>query len=356
MFFQLKIPPEAAALLALVRASLSTDAGLLDTFPSSPDWIFLLRLAQHHRLEPLLSYGLRRLHVAGIPPRVRAQWDARRRHAVVGATHHQQAIVAIATAFETQRVPYILLKGEALSKAFYPQDGLRLYGDIDLLIRSEDYERAKAMLHTLGFQLREPAEEEEQRQLFGEIDFSTTGPRSLTVDLHWDTLMTAWEPHSLFSERETWASADCIRLGNRDIPVLKQEVLILFLCAHLAFHHVFDGLLLLCDLFLVLRRDADRIDWDRLIDLANRCQCRRALYYSLSFVKALMAAPMPAEILDRLRPPAWTRALMPTSRLLFRDDLVPKMLERYVRFLLIDTWEGRWRAFQAWLAVTFGGV
>jgi hypothetical protein len=262
--------------------------------------------------------------------------------------YHQQVLGEIAAAFDAHRVPFVLLKGEALSKALYPQEGLRPYGDIDLLIRPETYEAAKDILAGLGFRLRLPTKEAEKLRLFGEIVFDKNGPFTVTVDLHWDTLMTSWEPQSLFSEHETWASVDSIRLGNQALPVLSGELLLIYLCVHFAFHHVFDGLLLLCDLFLVLRRDAERIDWDRLIAMANRCHCQHALYYSLLFVKALMAGEVPSGILDRLRPPATIRALMPAGRLLFRDTLVPQMLERYVKFLLIDTQQGRWRAFQAW--------
>ena len=50
--------------------------------------------------------------------------------------YFQNAQVEIATAFDDHRVPFILLKGEALSNALYPEDGRRPYDDIDLLVRS----------------------------------------------------------------------------------------------------------------------------------------------------------------------------------------------------------------------------
>lgn len=307
-----------------------------------------MRMARHHRLEPLLCYGLRRCHVDGVPSRVREVWDACRRSTAVGAIYHQQILGEIAAAFDDRRVPFVLLKGEALSKGLYPREGLRPYGDIDLLIRPETYEGAKDILAGLGFRLRLPTKEAEKLRLFGEIEFDKEGPISLTVDLHWDTLMTSWEPRSLFSGDEAWSSLDQISLGARALPVLRGEILLLYLCVHFAFHHVFDGLLWLCDLFLLLRRDEDRIDWDRLVAMADRCRCRHALYYSLLFVKVLMAAKVPPEVLEQLRPPAVIRGMMPAGQLLFRESLVPQMLERYVKFLLIDTQQGRWRAFQAW--------
>jgi hypothetical protein len=160
--------------------------------------------------------------------------------------------------------------------------------------------------------------------------------------------MASWEPQSLFGAPETWASVERIRLGKHDVPVLGGEALLLYLSVHFAFHHVFDGLILLCDLFLVLRRDAERIDWERLLGMAGRYRCRRALYYSLFFVREFLAAQVPPRVLDCLRPPAPIRYLMPSNRLLFREVRTPQMLERYVKFLLIDSRQGRRSALRAW--------
>jgi hypothetical protein len=352
MLSKMNILPEGVALLTVLRASLSEPPPATERLSPSLDWEAFSGLARHHRLEPLLHYGLRHSLLTGIPDRVCAEWEARRRISVASVLYHQESLKEIAAAFEDRRVPFALLKGEALSKALYPQDGLRPYGDIDLLIRPETYESAKAILMGLGFRLRQAAKEMERLRLFGEIEFDKDVPIPLTVDLHWDTLMTSWEPQSLLTDDDTWASLDHVRLGNRIIPILQGEVLLIYLCVHFAFHHAFDGLLLLCDLFLMLRRDAEKTDWDRLIVMANRCQCRHALYCSLYFAKSLMAAPVPDAILDLLRPHALIRGLMPTTRLLFRDRVAPQMLERYVKFLLIDTLTGRRRALQAWFQST----
>ena len=344
------LPPEAAALLAFVKASLSATLSVPESCPFPIDWITLQRLARRHRLSPLLHYGLCRSRIVGVPEWLSADWEEQHCDAVAVSLFFQDALVEIAAAFDDHRVPFILLKGEALSKALYPEDGLRPYDDIDLLVRSEAYDAAKAILMELGFSLRHPTKETERRQLFGEVVFDREGLRHLAVDLHWDTAMASWERQSsFFSEHEAWASIDQVCLGGRTLPALSGEALLLYLCVHLAFHHTFDGLILLCDLFLVLRREAGRIDWERLVAMATRYLCRRALYYSLTFARALLGAEVPAGVLDRVRPPASNQALMPAGRLLFRDAGVPLMLERWVKFLLIDTQQGRWRAVQALL-------
>lgn len=344
----MNIPREGAALLTFVKASLLPAPAAPVRFPSSLDWTSLGGLARHHRLGPLLYFGLRRSRFTGVPDWLRADWEAQHLDAVATTLYNELALDEIAAAFDHRQVPFILLKGEALSRALYLEAWLRPYDDIDLLIRSESYDAAKAILADLGFRLRRPGQELEKRRFFGEIEFDREGARTLTVDLHWDTLMASWEPQSLFGDHDTWRTVDRIHLRERDVPVLGGEALLLHLCVHLAFHHVFDGLILLCDLFLLLRRDARRIDWDRLLVMATRCRCQRALYFSLLVVNALMAADVPSNILDRLRPPTPIRRLLPTSRLIFRRAPAPQMLERYVKFLLIDTGEGRWRAIQSW--------
>jgi hypothetical protein len=346
----MNIPHEGSALLAFLKASLSGIPSDPERLPSAIDWFFLQRMARRHRLGPLLHDGFRRSLFVGVPDWLWTDWEAQYREAVALALYHRGALAEIAAVFEDRGVPFILLKGEALSKDLYPRDGLRpYYDDIDLLIQSGSYETAKAILMGLSFRLRRPSEEAEKRRLFGEIEFDREGVRTLTVDLHWDTLMASWERQSLFKEHHTWASLHRVQVGNRAVPVLGDEALLLYLCIHFAFHHVFDGLIHLCDLFLLLSRDAERLDWGRLLAMAARCQCQHALYFSLVFVKALLAAQVPPGILERLRPSAPIRTLMPTSRLPFRATPVPQLLERYVKFLLIDTQEGRWGALRAWL-------
>lgn len=340
--------PERQALLGMLQASLHEEPVCAKPTFSSLDWQLLQRLVRHHRVGPLLSYGLRLARFGGIPDWLRSEWEAQRREAVANGLYHLQALEELATLFEAHDIPFILLKGEALSKTYYPVEGLRPYDDIDLLIKEDSYEQAKAVLTALGFRLRHPHLEFEKRELFGEVEFDRQGPRMLTVDLHWDTLMASWRPPSLLGETLAWDCPDRIEVGGRIVPVLGGEILLLFLCVHFTFHHVLNGLILVCDLFLALRREGDHIDWDRLLQMAHEHRCRQAAYYALTCVQSLLDAQVPSPILDRLRPPAPVRLLMPTERLLMRDRPVPQILERYVKFLLIDDEAGRLRAARSW--------
>jgi hypothetical protein len=339
---------ERRTLLNILRASLDEAAIDPAIVPLSLDWSLLQRLVCHNRIGPLLSYGLHRSRIIGIPDWLAGEWEAQRRETIATTLYLQQTLGELVEAFERSGIPFVLLKGEALSRAFYPEDGLRPYGDIDLLIRPASYKTVRDILMGFGFQLRQPTLETEKRELFGEVEFDRKGHRVLTVDLHWDTLMASWGPPSLMGDASTWGSLERIECGGRLVPVMGGDSLILFLCVHFAFHHVLDGLILLCDLFLVLRRDAHRIDWDRLVLMARHYRCLQAVYYALTSAQRLLGAQIPSVVFEYLMPATAVRLLMPVDRLLVRARPVPQMLERFVKLLMIDDQAGRWKALQSW--------
>lgn len=343
----MRSPLERRTLLSMLRASLIDDP-LDPAAPTSLDWSLLQRMVRHHRVGPLLSHGVHRSRIVGVPDWLREAWEAQRRETIATTLYLQQTLGGLAEVFDRFGIPFVLLKGEALSRAFYPEDGLRPYSDIDLLIRPASYEAVRSLLMGFGFQLRRPTLEVEKRELFGEVEFDKQAHRVLTVDLHWDTLMASWGPPSLLGDVGTWESLERIECGGRLVPVMGGESLVLFLCVHYAFHHVLDGLILLCDLFLVLRRDADRIDWDRLVQMAHRHQCLQAAYYALASAHTLLGARIPSSVLEHLKPAQAIRLLMPVEGLLARERPVSQALERYVKLLMIDDQAGRWKALHGW--------
>lgn len=61
-----------------------------------------------------------------------------------------RAINQICQAFEANHIDYIMLKGCRM-KALYPKPELRLMGDIDILVRMEQYDRIRPVMESLGF-------------------------------------------------------------------------------------------------------------------------------------------------------------------------------------------------------------
>ena len=64
--------------------------------------------------------------------------------------HAERKLLRLADAFDDAGIEYAILKGPALAHTVYREPCLRAFGDLDLLVRSQDYNRASALLTRIG--------------------------------------------------------------------------------------------------------------------------------------------------------------------------------------------------------------
>ena len=143
----------------------------------------------------------------------------------------EQETAQVFTYLRSAGVEPILGKGWAIAR-LYPERGLRPYGDIDLFMRPEEFERANTAL----LDRSAPA---------AAIDLQK-GCRNLSMDRTMDQVC----------ER-----SQLVRLGNVDIRVLGLEDHFRLLCIHLLDHGAFRPLWL-CDVALVMESLPESFDWD----------------------------------------------------------------------------------------------
>lgn len=97
-----------------------------------------------------------------------------------------------------------------------------------------------------------------------------------------------------------WQTARPARLSSADVKVLGREALLLYLCAHLALHHRGARLLWLCDIDRLLRREGERLDWERLLAKAREYVLVLPLRAVLAQAMDVLGAPLPGDIAERL--------------------------------------------------------
>ncbi|HEV2068511.1 MAG TPA: nucleotidyltransferase family protein [Acidimicrobiales bacterium] len=123
-----------------------------------------------------------------------------------------------------------VLKGSAVAHLDYPEPGMRSFSDVDLLLRSEDFDAAVVALSSAGYRRRYPQPRPGFDRRFGkgaclvspsqghEIDLHRTlvlGPLGLTIPLH-----RLWERSSSFD------------LAGRSLAALAPEDRFLHACHH----------------------------------------------------------------------------------------------------------------------------
>lgn len=301
------------------------------------DWDTLAELAARHRGIPALYQGLVQAHRDAVPP---ATAERMRQRFVYWAMRNLMLTSQIHTvlqAFRADGIEALCLKGLAIGALAYGDPILRETSDLDLLVRRDDFARARAALVACGYRPDVSARREEAylREHHGFAFRSEKGD----VDLHWNLA-------HLFQRVPTDADALLERslrvpLGSGEVPTLSREDHLLQLATH-GVTHCWRSLYLIADIAALLQ-DPDRLDWDLVKRNAAASRSRRAIALSVYLAVRLYAAVPPEALREELADPAIEHLAAQVQQWLFVD---PKpSMERFVihRFYLgtLDGWEDR---------------
>jgi hypothetical protein len=258
----------SAAATAIVEAVAAHGLPGAPPLPDRPldgaTWRAVLEQATGDRATPLLA--------AAVVDGALAATDRQREQAVLA--HEQamrlcvlleRALLDTATRLDATGVDYRVLKGPAVARLDYPDPAARAFGDVDLLVAARDYERALALLQSVGARRRYTEVRPGFDRRWGkgaclvapdgtEIDVHRTfvaGPFGLTIDLD-----------------ELFAHASFVTLGGRSLPALDRTGRFLHACYHASLGDRTARLVALRDVAqLVLVSDLDR---DEVLARAGR--------------------------------------------------------------------------------------
>lgn len=226
-------------------------------------WRWLLRLVRSQRVTGLLAAAVS----AGAIPATddqRSDVSAAAAEAAAAALELERTLLYVAGLLDDAGLDHRFLKGAAHAHILYDDPALRSFGDVDVLVRSEEFEGAAAILLAAGGA-------ESMPELRPGFDTRFGKGRSFTlasgheVDLHRalvaGPLGMAMEPGELFATSSSFA------LGGRTLPALGREELFLHACLHAAVGHPVPRLPSVRDVAQVLL--AGEIDAGRVRKLAE---------------------------------------------------------------------------------------
>jgi hypothetical protein len=253
------------------------------------DWNNVLDLAEHHGVSSLLCHALTPI-TEKIPSQVIETLKQRYGENVRKCLLLARELIRILDSLNAQGIEAIAYKGLALSEVVYGDIALRQSGDIDLLIRPQDFLRAKSAVRDLGFTphavLTEP---EEQAYLVSGYECAfdcPAGPNLL--EMQWALLPRFYaadlDLNALFRR------AVNVTVAGRSMKVLSPEDLMLALSLHAA-KHVWARLIWLCDIARIMSMPA--LDWQQIRDQAERLGIRRILDATLLLTNELFRSPLP---------------------------------------------------------------
>ncbi len=304
--------------VALLRASLGTGPLPDAARVAECNWARFSLLARHHGLVPILYRALEE-RTASVP----ADWlQIFKAEYVTNAFHNQLArssIDEIGAAFSSAGIPAIVMKGAALLRTLYGDQGLRILGDVDLLVDECDVERADAQLQAQGLKLSEADHAEEiGSRCHYSLLYCWQVPRTIPVELHW-RIFERYRPY-IFDLAAVRAQARPLPGMPPNIRVMAPEHELAHLCLHLDRHaitypslinrenwcellllpHGLGRLVWLYDIALYLQRRGELIDWDSFVDTARHWAIDGRLYATFEVSRRALGVGPPPEVLRAL--------------------------------------------------------
>jgi hypothetical protein len=203
----------------------------------------------------------------------------------------ERSLLRIAREAGEEGVELIVLKGPALAHHFYPDASWRAFADIDLLVRTNDWRRACAVLDRMGFHRQRPEPRAGFDERFGKAAVHADH-QGLNVDLHRTLVLGSFglwmHPEELFERTVTFPLAD--------VPLrrLDDTATLLHACVHAALGFQDPLLMPLRDLAQVA--SLGKVDWDELGRWAARWKLGGVIGHAFDTAERLLGFEQPAEV------------------------------------------------------------
>ena len=260
---------------------------LARTLKSPIDWDLVLRLAERHRIVPTLYAALR--DRGDVPGSIHSVIRQRFQNNEVKVLRFSAELARIVAHFDDCGIDVLAHKGPALALALYGDPAMRQFGDLDLLVQSDDVARAKVALTQLSFEPQlqlSPRQEKAYLQSGYEYVFGTGAERNL-VELQWQILPRFYSIS--FDIPAIFHRSVKIEMEGFRTRTLGREDLMLVLCVHAA-KHEWAQLGMVRDIAALARFD---LDWRWIEGEARRLRILRILAVSLLLARNLIGLTLP---------------------------------------------------------------
>jgi len=276
---------------------------------SNSDWNEVIQQSGKHGVMPLVYQRLKTQHLnVTVPASIMQTLRTTYLNVAWMNTRLYYELAKVLKVLQNEEIPVIVLKGAHLAEVVYESIALRSMSDVDILIRKADLLKAEEKLLEIGYSSSRVDDIEVACAKCQHIP-PLTKPDAVPIEIHW-TIELPTSPFTIDVDG-LWKRAQPAKIGGVEVLVLSPEDLLLHLCLHSAYHHFFEqGLRPLCDILETIRHYQNEIDWTQVEHRASQWNAKNFVYLTLRLAREILAAEVPDELLNALKPKKFDERLM----------------------------------------------
>jgi hypothetical protein len=205
------------------------------------DWSRFIKLVVKHRVVPLIMEQLKTYDLS-IPDKT---WEALKKVQFDNSLNSLKLtveLIKITELLHQDGIEFIPLKGPAISQDLYGDPTIRMYKDLDLIVRKQDINRTLTALETLGYKAKDPFGDwsTKRKRLFEKSIHHINvfqEEKSIEIELHWRLGIS----DQLFPITSDQIFSTAVNKEFRGIQMLRMQpdIELLYLFYHAANHRWF---------------------------------------------------------------------------------------------------------------------
>jgi hypothetical protein len=314
------------------------------------NWSSFVSEANRHRIAPLLYHKIDLTGAGSMFPENVLQKLRTRYLRTAGQNmvlfHQLNKLIA---RLNKKGIPVIFLKGAHLAEFVYADLALRPMSDLDILVREEHLSQVVQTAFDAGYRFffdKKPENEKISR----DYDYGIAPEfRHFQLLMHLETRCLL-EIHCFIASEnspfeipaaELWWNAQPAVYNKKPVFLLSPEDLIIHLCLHAAYDHLFDfGLGALYDISIAIKYYGEKLDWREILCRSTRWRTKQCLQLSLHFTKKWLGSEIPDEVFENFH---IDNMVDIAEERIFRISAPPPLHPHYLKWRNLKSWREKIR-------------
>ncbi|MBZ5693957.1 MAG: nucleotidyltransferase family protein [Acidobacteriia bacterium] len=262
------------------------------------DWDYLLSEAAANSITPLLAGQLSAAADTVAPGHLERLKQLARANAMRCLVLTAE-LIKIIDLFRSERIQAIPYKGPVLAAQAYGDISLREYEDLDIILRQRDMAKANEIITSLGYRARFPwvlSAGAPASVVPGEYNYRDAA-RSMTIELHTEVTLRHFPvPPDLDDLAKRLMP---VSLSGHDVWTFGAEDMLSLLCIH-GSKDFWERISWIADIAEFVQSQS-QLDWNQVFQRTEALHAERMLHLGLALAAGLLDAPMPDEVISRVR-------------------------------------------------------